>query len=182
MKRIIRDVLITLALAAVLFLILHLTLQSFVVYETCMEPNFYEGERILVNKAAYWFGEPERGDVVILHPPFNPELVYIKRVIALPGDTVEVREGVVYVNGFPLDETDYIMEPPAYTYPLTTVPEGEYFVLGDNRNNANDSHRGWTVPEDNIVGKAWLTFWPLSAWEVIDHYPLADQLESPSDE
>jgi len=182
MNKVVRDILITLVIAVVIFFLLHLTLQSFVVFEQCMEPNFYEGERILVNKAVYWFHEPERGDVVILHPPFNPDLVYIKRIIAIPGDTVEITGGVVYVNGQPLDESEYIMEPPNYTFPLTTIPEGEYFVLGDNRNNANDSHTGWTVPEENIIGKAWLTFWPISEWDVIDHYPLADQLESPEDE
>ncbi len=176
MRPLFRDILITLALAVVIFFLLHITLQSFVVVESCMEPNFYEGERLLVNKVVYHFHDPGRGDVIILHPPFDPELVYIKRIIALPGDTVEVKDGAVYVNGTKLDEP-YIKEPPAYTFPLTEIPEDEYFVLGDNRNNANDSHRGWTVPRENIVGKAWLSFWPLSEWGVVHHYPLEEQLE-----
>jgi signal peptidase I len=181
MKTLLRDILITLILAVVIFFLLHLALQSFVVVEYCMEPNFHEGDRLLVNKVTYRFHEPERGDVIILHPPFDPDLVYIKRIIALPGDTVEVKDGTVYVNGTKLDEP-YIKEPPTYTLPLTEIPEGEYFVLGDNRNNANDSHYWGTVPRENIIGKAWIVFWPPSEWEVVDHYPLEKQLAGSADE
>ncbi len=179
MKKVILEVAIVLAAALVIFFLLQTTLQSFVIVERCMEPNFHEGERILVNKVVYNFHEPERGDVIILHPPFNPDLVYIKRVIALPGDTVEVKDGAVYINGTRLDEPYAVT--PTYTYPETTIPEDEYFVLGDNRNNANDSHRGWTVSGEDIIGKAWITFWPMSEWGVVDHYPLEEQLEGSSD-
>ncbi|MCK4696793.1 MAG: signal peptidase I, partial [Dehalococcoidia bacterium] len=103
--------------------------------------------------------EPERGDVIILDPPFEIEEVYIKRLIALPGDTVEVKDGVVYINGTAIDEP-YIEEAPTYTFPLTEIGEGEYFVLGDNRNNSNDSHSWGTMPRQNIVGKAWISIWP----------------------
>lgn len=175
MKPILRDVLITLAIAVAIFLLLRATLQSYVVLQCCMEPNYQEGDRLLVNKAVYWFHEPERGDVIILDPPFEIEEVYIKRLIALPGDTVEVKDGVVYINGTAIDEP-YIEESPTYTFPLTEIGEGEYFVLGDNRNNANDSHIWGTVPRDNIIGKAWLVFWPLSSWGLAHSYPLEEQL------
>lgn len=181
MKKVFLEILITLMVALVIFFLLQATLQSFVVVEHCMEPNLHEGERILVNKVVYNFHQPERGDVIILHPPFNPELVYIKRIIALPGDWVEVKNGVVYVNDSPLDETDYIKEPPTYTYEREKIPEDEYFVLGDNRNNANDSHKGWTVSSEDIVGKAWIIFWPPSEWGLVHHYPLEEQLASYSD-
>jgi signal peptidase I len=181
MSRILRDILITLALAVAIFFLLHLTLQSFVIVEHCMEPNLHEGERLLVNKVVYHFHDPERGDVIILDPPFETDEVYIKRIIGLPGDTVEVKDGAVYINGTKLDEP-YIKEPPSYTFPLTEIPEDEYFVLGDNRNNANDSHRWGTVPSENIIGKVWLIFWPFSEWGVVKHYPLEEQLESPTDE
>jgi signal peptidase I len=171
MRTFLREILVTVILALVIFLLLQASVQSFVIVERCMEPNFQEGERVLVNKLAYHFGEPERGDVIILHPPFDPKAVYIKRVIALPGDTVEVKGGAVYVNGTKLDEP-YIKEPPAYTLGKEIIPENEYFVLGDNRNNANDSHNGWTVPRQNIIGKAWLTFWPPGEWGLVRHYPL----------
>jgi signal peptidase I len=145
-----------------------------------MEPQFHEGDRLLVNKVVYHFGEPKRGDVIILHPPSDPKAVYIKRIIALPGDTVEVKGGAVYVNGTKLDEP-YIKEPPAYTLHKEIIPENEYFVLGDNRNNANDSHNGWTVPRQNIIGKAWLIFWPPGEWGLVTHYPLQEQLASSSE-
>ena len=178
MKTFLREVLLTLIMAIVIFLLLQATVQSFVIVEHCMEPQFHEGERLLVNKVVYHFTEPKRGDVIILHPPFDDKAVYIKRVIALPGDSIEVKNGSVYVNGTKLDERAYIKEPPAYTFHLTEIPENEYFVLGDNRNNANDSHKGWTVPRENIIGKAWLSFWPLKEWGLVIHYPLQEQLAS----
>ncbi|MCK4368190.1 MAG: signal peptidase I [Dehalococcoidales bacterium] len=181
MRTIFRDILITLILVIVVFLLLQVAFQRFVIVEHCMEPGLHEEERILANKVVYHFHEPERGDVIILHPPFNPELVYIKRIIALPGDTVEVRDGAVYVNGIKLDEP-YIQEPPTYTFPLTGIAGDEYFVLGDNRNNANDSHKGWAVPRENIIGKAWLSFWPPKEWGLVHHYPLEEQLASSTGE
>jgi len=176
MRTFIREILVTLILAIVIFFLLQATLQSFIIVECCMEPEFQEGERLLVNKVVYHFHEPERGDVIILHPPLNPKAVYIKRIIALPGDTVEVKTGAVYVNGSKLDEP-YIKEPPTYTFHQKKIPENEYFVLGDNRNNANDSHNGWTVPHQNIIGKAWLSFWPPREWGLVPRYSLQEQLK-----
>jgi signal peptidase I len=178
MKVLLREIAITLILAIVIFLGLQATVQSFVIVEQCMEPNFHEGERLLVNKVVYHFTDPKRGDVILLHPPLAPEAVYIKRVIALPGDSVEVKDGAVYVNGTKLDESAYLKEPPNYTFSLMKVPENEYFVLGDNRNIANDSHKGWTVPRKNIIGKAWFSFWPPGEWGPVHHYPLEEQLAS----
>ncbi|MBA7716412.1 Signal peptidase I T [subsurface metagenome] len=177
MKTILRDVLITLAIALAIFFILRTTVQAYKVIETCMEPNYVEGEWLLASKATYWFHEPERGDVIILDPPFETEEVYIKRLIALPGDTVEVKDGAVYINGTALEEP-YIMEAPAYTFSPTELGEDEYFVLGDNRNNANDSHSGWTISRDAIIGKAWFSYWPISEWGGANNYPLAEQLEA----
>ena len=93
----------------------------------------------------------------------------IKRIIGLPGDSIEIREGKVFINGNPLDEP-YIKEPIEYEYPLQEIPENDYFVLGDNRNLSNDSHKGWTVPSDNIIGKVWITYWPPPQWKAIEHY------------
>jgi signal peptidase I len=179
-KPVLLEILITLALAIAIFLILQFTIQSFIVVEHCMEPSFHEGERLLVNKVIFHFTDPKRGDVIILHPPIDPEAVYIKRIIAIPGDTVEVKEGAVYINGIKLDEP-YIKEPPTYTLTERIIPEDEYFVLGDNRNNANDSHKWGTVSRENIIGKAWLRFWPLKEWGFVHHYPLAEQLASSSE-
>jgi signal peptidase I len=176
MKTILRDIAITLAIALVIFLVLRATVQAYKVIETCMEPGYVEGEWILASKATYWFHEPERGDVIILEPPIDIDEVYIKRLIALPGDTVEVKDGLVYVNGIALEEP-YIKEAPTYTFPPTELGDDEYFVLGDNRNNANDSHTGWTITRDDIIGKAWFTYWPPSEWGGANNYPLGDELE-----
>ena len=176
MKKVILEVAIVLAVALVIFFALRTTVQAYKIVENCMEPNYVEDEWLLVSKASYWFGEPERGDVIILHPPFNPDLVYIKRLIGLPGDTVEVKGGAVYINGIALEEP-YIQEAPTYTFPPTQLGEDEYFVLGDNRNIANDSHLGWTITREYIIGKAWFSYWPISEWGGSNSYPLDEQLE-----
>jgi signal peptidase I len=175
-RAILRDIGLTLIVAIVIFLLLQATVQSFVIVGSSMQPNFQEGERLLINKVVYKLHQPESGEVIIFHPPTNPQADYIKRVIALPGEMVEIKEGVVYVNGTKLDESAYIKAPPNYTFPLTKIPENEYFVLGDNRNISNDSHNGWTVPRENIIGKAWFSFWPPGEWGLVANYPLAEQL------
>jgi len=145
-----------------------------------MEPGLQDEQQLLINKVVYYFREPERGDIIILHPPppYSPKATpFIKRIIALPGDTIEVKNGAVYVNGLKLDEP-YIKEPPAYNFQQKKIPEDEYFVLGDNRNNANDSHVWGTVPRQNIIGKAWLSIWPPSEWGLVPNYSLNEQLES----
>lgn len=174
MRKIFRDILITLVLAVVFFFLLNATIQVSVVVRHSMEPGLEEGQRLIINKAAYFFGDPARGDVVVLRPPTNSEN-YIKRIIALPGDTVEVSGGAVYINGTRLDEP-YIKEPPRYSMQPWLIPEGEYFVLGDNRNISQDSHNGWTVPREDIIGKAWLSIWPLGSLGTVDNYPLDQQV------
>jgi signal peptidase I len=170
MSRFLRDILITLVLVLVIFFLLQFTVQNFIIIGASMQPNFQEGERVVANKVAYKLHEPERGDVIVFHPPGNRQEDYIKRIIALPGETVEVKNEVVYINGLPLDEPYPLNELPKYTLPQRKVPEKEYFVLGDNRNNSNDSHNNWTVPRGNIIGKAWLSIWPPSEWGAVPDY------------
>jgi signal peptidase I len=167
--KVFREVAITVLIAVAVFALLRLTVQSYTVVMSSMEPNFQEGECIMVNKVSYHSSGPQRGDVIVFNPPFNSPHPFIKRVIGLPGEIVEIRDEKVFVNGIPLSE-EYVMAPPDYTMPATEVPENEYFVLGDNRNNSNDSHSGWTVPRDNIIGKAWFIYWPASRWGVVKHY------------
>ncbi|HHX26248.1 MAG TPA: signal peptidase I [Firmicutes bacterium] len=135
--------------------------QSFVVEGSSMEPSLHNRERLLVNKLVYRFRKPQYGDVVVFRYPANPKRRFIKRVIGIPGDEVEVRDGFVIVNGMALDE-DYTMDLTYGYFGPKTVPDGHYFVLGDNRNNSDDSRYpdvGF-VPMANIVGKASFIWWP----------------------
>jgi signal peptidase I len=171
--RIFREIVITVLIAVAVFAVFRLTIQSYSVIMFSMQPNFYHGDFIMVNKVTYHFSDPQRGQVIIFNPPnppFDSPHPFIKRVIGLPGDIVEIRDGKVFINGTPLDEDRYIKERPNYTMPAIQVPANRYFVLGDNRNNSNDSHDGWTVPRDNIIGKAWFVYWPPGRWGVVRHY------------
>ena len=175
MKNILREILITVILALIIYFTMRATIQTYVVIMSSMEPNFHEGQRVVVNKAVYWFGEPERGDVIIFESSNRQHDDFIKRVIGIPGDTVEVKDGAVYINGTRLDEP-YIKSAPRYTMEKKTIPEDSYFVLGDNRNNSNDSHNFGFIKSEDIHGKAWLSTWPPSNWGIVPDYALEEQL------
>jgi signal peptidase I len=128
-----------------------------------MEDTIMAKTRMMGFRLSYLFDDPQRGDIVIFKFPDNEKETYVKRVIGLPGDTVQIVDGLVYINGSsePLEE-DYLKETPLGSYGPFTVPEGHYFVMGDNRNDSNDS-RYWIdkyVSENKILGKAILTYWP----------------------
>ena len=180
MRASLREILITLVLAVVIVFLIQTTVQSCPIVGSCMEPTLQEeGQRLLISKVVYHFHEPERGDIIVFHPPHKPQNTppYIKRIIGLPGDTIEIEEGVVYIDGSQLYEP-YVKNHANYTVPMRDIPENEYFVLGDNRPNADDSHNGWTVPRQDIIGKAWLSIWPLSKWGLAPNYSFEEQLAS----
>ncbi len=170
--RFIKEVLETLVLAIVLFVGVNAVVARIRVDGESMEPTFVSGEYVMVNRLSYRLGAPQRGDVIVFHFPGNPQEEYIKRVIGLPGDDVLVRNGQVYINGQPLDES-YIHVKMDYTG-TWHVPEGQLFVLGDNRNNSSDSHDWGTVPMSYVVGKAILVYWPPSDWGLVEHVALAN--------
>jgi signal peptidase I len=133
-----------------------------------MFPTLEIGDRLVVEKVSYRFDEVHRGDIVVFQPPpqlqmrgYEANQAFIKRAIGLPKDTVEVKNGVVYVNNQPLTE-NYIAQPPQYNLMPVIVPEGALFVMGDNRNNSNDSHVWGFLPQNNILGHAVFRFWPPS--------------------
>lgn len=162
------DVLETLLLSAALFLVINALSARVRVDGFSMLPTLQDGEFVLVNRLAYHFGTPQRGDIVVFHYPPDPKQDLIKRVIGLPGDTVSVQNGVVRVNNELLNEP-YIAQPPRYTGSWV-VPAGHLFVLGDNRNDSSDSHSWGMLPFENIVGKAVLIYWPFQNLQLIDHY------------
>jgi signal peptidase I len=143
------------------FFLIAFVAQAFRVQGTSMEPQLRDGERIVVNKFVYRFQKIERGDVVVFWYPRDPSVSFIKRVVALPGDLVEVRAGQLLVNGLPVQES-YLPAGfrDADSYPPTEVRKGYYFVLGDHRRSSNDSRTWGEVPEKYIYGRAVFRFWP----------------------
>lgn len=140
-----------------------------------MLPTLQINDRLIVDKLSYKFQDPQRGDIVVFSPTDVLKKQYkdafIKRIIGLPGDKVEVKNSRVYINDEPLQE-GYIAEPPQYNWGPETVPQGQYLVLGDNRNNSYDSHFWGFVPHDNIIGRAIVRFWPPERLGEINHPPL----------
>jgi signal peptidase I len=143
------------------FFLIAFVAQAFRVQGTSMEPLLLDGERIVVNKFIYRFQPIERGDVVVFWYPRDPSVSFIKRVVGLPGDLVEMRSGTLVVNGLPVSEA-YLPERFHDTdnYPPTEVRKGYYFVLGDHRRSSNDSRTWGEVPEKYIYGRAVFRFWP----------------------
>ena len=194
-----RELLETIVLTLIIFLLVRANITMYRVDGTSMTPTLHDGAYLIVNKTVYFhfdknallnwlpgperedqadtylFHQPARGDIVVLNPPLNTNKPYIKRVIGLAGDRIAIHDGKVYVNDVPLDEP-YISGPPLYRYPqgagndAYTVPEGHVFVLGDNRNNSQDSHGFGAVALDSIVGQALVVYLPLEDAGLIPHH------------
>lgn len=135
-----------------------------------MLPTLEINDRLIIDKVSYDFSNPQRGDIVVFHPPeeLHQKDAFIKRVIGLPGETIEVKNGKVFVNGEALKE-NYIEAPPDYHWGPETVPPDEYLVLGDNRNDSFDGHYWGFVKRDRIIGKAIVRFWPLDRIGLFHH-------------
>lgn len=193
----VRELAETIILALLIFLLVRAVVQNFQVEGSSMDPTFKDGWYLLVNKAIYWevnldtihkfvpfvepgddptrfiFRGPQRGDIIVFHPPTESgepsERDFIKRVIGLPNETVEVHDCTVFINGKALEES-YLTQPIAGTFEPFTVPPDQYFVMGDNRNNSSDSRSFHGVPKENIIGMAWLTYWPLDIFGLVDNH------------
>jgi signal peptidase I len=176
-------------LTIAIFLAVRSVVQNFRVEGASMDPTLHTGQYLLINKVLYAradgtlleglipdktpqdtpnfiFGGPQRGEVVVFLSPGQTDKDFIKRIIGLPGETVRIVNGQVFINGKPLDEP-YITHRATYDLESKVVPPGNYFVLGDNRPNSSDSHLGWFVPANNLIGKAWVSYWPPTDWGVM---------------
>ena len=190
MRALIRELIETAILALLIFLALQSSVQNFRVEGSSMEPTLSTGQYLLVNKLVYFnlspgdlksllpfadvdrseplfaFHPPRHGEIIIFHFPRDKTRDFVKRVIGVPGDEVEIRRGAVYVNGVVLDEP-YITRQSEASMPRTTVPPDSFFVLGDNRRASNDSRDWGPVPAENVVGRAWVSYWPLNQFDTL---------------
>ena len=169
------DTIQSILVAAAIFLVIYMFLfRPFQVNGDSMYPNFLNSEYVLTNLITLRFHKPIQGDVIVFKAPPEPDKDFIKRVIGLPGDTVMVQNGDVYVNGQKLDQSSFL-KPDVKTYggsflkdgDTVTVPSGEYFVMGDNRPYSSDSREWGFVPAGNIIGESMLVYWPINQWEVV---------------
>ena len=175
-----REIIETVILGLIVFLLAREAVQNFQVEGSSMRPTLETSELVLVNKIGYWevdlgpfdallpgrsngdflISGPDRGSVVILKPPYRSDNDFVKRVVAVPGDTIQITDGRVFVNGVALAEHDYTLTEPSYSWGPAEIPPQHYFVLGDNRNNSQDSHAFGPIHEDQIVGEVLFRWFP----------------------
>ncbi len=164
-----REIIETLVLTAAIFLGVRVLVQNYKVEGYSMEPTLDDGQYLLINKVGMHFHQVDRGDIIVFQYPLDPSKSFVKRVIGVPGDTVEIRDQQTIVDGHLVREP-YIRAPENAVYPRTVVPPGEYFVLGDNRNNSSDSRAWGMLPERDVIGLAWVSYWPPPRWAVVHEY------------
>ena len=190
MRALIRELIETAILALLIFIALQASVQNFKVEGSSMEPILKDGQYLLVNKLVYFnlspgdlrrllpfnrfdrpetlfaFHAPRRGEIIIFHFPRDQTRDFVKRVIGVAGDEVEIRRGTVFVNGRSLEEP-YITHPSEASMSRLIVPPEKFFVLGDNRRASNDSRDWGPVPAENVVGRAWVSYWPLNEFNTL---------------
>ena len=191
MPRLAREITEAVLLALVVLLVLQTTVRNFKVEGSSMSPTLEGGQYLVVNQASFFkidqerlsrivpfwkaseaepeyaFAPPTRGEVIVFNFPLEPDKDFVKRVVGLPGERIEVREGTVYVEGQALREP-YLARKDNSSARANTLGEKEYYVIGDNRLNSNDSRAWGPVPEDNIVGRVWLVYWPWDDIHIVD--------------
>jgi len=176
MNSLVKDSLITLVLIAVLILLLRLVVGIYSVIDSTMAPELQIGDRLVINRLAYQYGAPQRGEVVC----FKTSALgsdHLGRIIGIPGDILEIKDKMVYVNGIPLHES-YLKNSPAYTLSAFQLASNSYFLLEDNRSLTDDELAGWTVSRAYIQGLAWIYAWPPDRWGAVESYSINQQLAS----
>lgn len=162
------EVLQSVGIAVLLAVIIRVFLfQPFYIPSGSMEPTLIQGDRIIVNKLTYRINEPKRGDIMVFKYPVNPQRDFIKRLVGLPGETVEIKDSKVYINGKPIDQSFLPTGLEYDDFAPVKIPENQYFMMGDNRNNSEDSRYWGTLPKKNIIGKAMLIYWPSTRWQIL---------------
>jgi len=191
MRKSIRELLETIILTLLVFLMLQFSIQNYVVDGPSMKPTLEDGEYVLVNKLGYLnfepqnidklnpfytpkndsvlfpFDPPKRGEILVFYYPRDVSRKFVKRIIGIPGETVEIKHGEVFINGKKIEEP-YVYNQSSSNHPPITIPTDKYFVLGDNRKISNDSRDFGLVPTENVVGKAWFKFWPINKWQILN--------------
>jgi len=163
-----REVAETVLLTVVIFVVINTLTSRFRIEGPSMNPTLHEGQYLIINKIIYKLHAPERGDIVVFHHPQNSARDLIKRVVGLPGEEIQIREGRVYIDGILLEE-------PYLAYPggrsaRYTLGADQFYVLGDNRPNSDDSRSWGALEKSQIVGKVWVSYWPPSDWGGVAHH------------
>ena len=171
-KSVLREIVDTLLLMLLIYVVARTLVQTFRIEGISMEPNLHDGQYLIINKLVYHLHAPHRGDVVVFRYPKNPNRDFIKRIIGLPGEKVEVRGERIFINGEELVEP-YEVHQGGYSWGPQILDEDEYFVLGDNRGSSSDSHTWGPISRDAIIGKAWISYWPPEHLGLVPHYSYA---------
>lgn len=169
-SNLLREIVETALLTAIIFLLVNAATGRFKIDGESMEPNLHNEEYVIVDKVTYLFGMPQRGDIVVFYRE-DPSKDYIKRVIGLPGETIEISNGTVFIDGQPLDEP--YLASLSGTYNAYRLGADEYFVMGDNRGNSQDSRTFGPIHPSDIVGRAWIVYWPPTDWAIVPHHTYA---------
>ena len=194
MTRVFRELLEAVALALIVFLVIQTSIRNFKVDGSSMHPTLEGGQYLMVNKLVYFqldmrrlsriipfwkvddpsarfaIHPPQRGEVIVFHFPKDTSKDFVKRVVGLPGEQVEVRQGTVYIDDDPLPEP-YITRRDTKTVAPLRLGEKEYYVMGDNRRSSNDSRTWGPVPEGHVLGKVWFVYWPFSGVQILNDFP-----------
>jgi signal peptidase I len=172
-----REVVETILLTLVIFIVINALTGRFRIEGPSMKPTLHEGQYLIISKLVYKLHPPQRGDIIVFHHPQDPARDLIKRIIGLPGEEVEIRDSRVYVNGVRLEEP-YVTNWGGRSSHQELGPD-EYFVLGDNRPNSDDSRSWGGLAREMIVGKAWMAYWPPGDWGLVSHYSYAKDAAAP---
>lgn len=152
---------------AIIIPIRYFLIQPFFVKGASMEPNFWDGDYLIIDEVSYRLGAPQRGDIIVFRYPLNPTEFFIKRIIGLPGEDIKIENGRVFIDGKILDESEYLNDIDTVGNVEVSLEGDEYFVLGDNRQASSDSRKWGELNKKYIIGRAWMRAWPFSRAEMI---------------